>query len=220
MYQKISLAVFYIVIACLIYVYGEALLAWFGESDHAPMAAGLATLMALFPVIPYPVVGGVIGAAFGPVLGGFITWVGSAAASVLMFLFVRYGYQEWGARLLKRSGRLGKVTALFERNAFLAILFARLVPFVPSILINVYSALSRVSLLSYTVASSLGKIPAMLLFAFVGDNLMTEPRNVLITIGVYGVFLLITLGIHRLWKGKKSTQRNIGESAEVTLEKN
>ncbi len=86
---------------------------------------------------------------------------------------------------------------------FLAILFTRLIPFVPSILVNIYSALSRVSFAAYAAASSLGKIPAMLLFALVGDHLMTEPGNIVITIGIYGVFLGLIVLIYHLWKKKR-----------------
>lgn len=203
MYKKLGLMLLYAGIAYFIYVYGKDILAWVGESNHVPLVIVIAICLALFPVIPYPLVGGVIGAAYGPLLGGVITWIGSAVASILMFLFVRYGYQEWGSRLLQRHHRLGQVTELFEKNAFLTILFTRFIPFIPSILINVYSALSRVSFAVYTLASSLGKIPAMLLFAMVGDSLITEPRNIAIALGVYGVFIILTLLIYRLWKRKQ-----------------
>ncbi|MDF2960768.1 MAG: hypothetical protein K0S39_2503 [Paenibacillus sp.] len=200
MYKKLGLAVFYLAVGYLIFIYGDNVLSWFHQSDNIGLVIGMATVMALFPVIPYPIVGGVIGAAFGPVLGGLITWTGSTAASILMFVFVRYGYQEWGIRILHRYKRVGKITVLFERNAFLTIVFARLIPFVPSIIVNVYSALSRVSLAAYSTASALGKIPAMLLFAVVGDNLMTEPKHIVMTIGIYAVFLAFIAFIHRLWK--------------------
>ncbi|MGM1049329.1 MAG: TVP38/TMEM64 family protein [Bacillota bacterium] len=203
MYKKLGLILLYAGIAYFIYVYGKDILAWVGESNHVLLVTLIAACMALFPVIPYPLVGGVIGAAYGPVFGGIITWIGSAVASILMFLFVRYGYQEWGNRLLHRHNRLGQVTELFEKNAFLTILFSRFIPFIPSIIINVYSALSRVSFTTYTLASSLGKIPAMLLFAIVGNSLMTEPRNIAVTLGVYGVFIILMLLIYRFWKRKQ-----------------
>lgn len=203
MYKKLGLILLYAGIAYFIYVYGKDILAWVEESNHVLLVTLIAACMALFPVIPYPLVGGVIGAAYGPVFGGIITWIGSAVASILMFLFVRYGYQEWGNRLLHRHNHLGQVTELFEKNAFLAILFSRFIPFIPSIIINVYSALSRVSFTTYTLASSLGKIPAMLLFAIVGNSLMTEPRNIAVTLGVYGVFIFLTLLIYRIWKRKQ-----------------
>ena len=120
----------------------------------------MAVIMALFPVIPYPVVGGVIGRPragyrWNRHLGRLYR------ASILMFMFIRYGFQEWGDRVLYRYNRLGKVTTMFERNAFMTILFTRLIPFIPSIVINVYAALSKVTFASYSIASALGKIPAI-----------------------------------------------------------
>jgi uncharacterized membrane protein YdjX (TVP38/TMEM64 family) len=202
MYRKLGLAIAYTVTAYFIYVYGEAIVDWFQQSDHLLLVMGMATLMALFPIIPYPVIGAVIGAAYGPVLGGFVTWVGSTTASILMFLFIRYGYQDWGIRITQRYKSLDRVTALFERNAFITIMFSRLIPVIPSILINAYSAVSRVPFVQYAIASSLGKIPATILFASVGDQLVKKPANIVFAIGVYGVFLTITLLGYRLWKKK------------------
>ncbi|NMO94950.1 TVP38/TMEM64 family protein [Paenibacillus lemnae] len=204
MYKKIALAIFYLGIACLIYLYGESILVWFRQTDSITQVIAMATVMALFPIIPYPVVGGVIGAAYGPVTGGIVTWTGSTAASILMFLFIRYGYQDWGKKVLHKFKNIERATALFERNAFLFILFARMIPTIPSIIVNAYSALSRVTFGVYAVSSSLGKIPAMLLFALVGDSLLNDPRNVVLTIAVYAVFLTVTMYIYRLWKKKYS----------------
>ncbi|MGV2686144.1 TVP38/TMEM64 family protein, partial [Clostridium perfringens] len=82
---------------------------------------------------------------------------------------------------------------------------------IPSIVINVYAALSKVTFASYSIASALGKIPAMLLFSMVGDHLMTAPSHIIITIGVYGVFLVITLMVYRLSgfgrSGRTETER-------------
>ena len=211
MFKKLGMALVYAAVGGLVYFYGDAILVWIRSTDSIMLMMLMAVVMALFPVIPYPVVGGVIGAALGPVIGGIVTWVGSTAASILMFMFIRYGYQEWGDRVLYRYNRLGKVTTMFERNAFLTILFTRLIPFIPSIVINVYAALSKVTFASYSIASALGKIPAMLLFSMVGDHLMTDPSHIIITIGVYGVFLAITLMVYRLSgfsrSGRTETER-------------
>lgn len=198
MFKKLGMALVYAAIGGLVYFYGDAILVWIRSTDNMTLIMFMAVIMALFPVIPYPVVGGVIGAALGPFIGGIVTWVGSTVASILMFMFIRYGYQEWGGRVLYRYKRLEKVTTMFERNAFMTILFTRLIPFIPSIVINVYAALSKVTFTSFSIASALGKIPAMLLFSMVGDHLMTDPSHIMITIGVYGVFLAITLLVYRL----------------------
>jgi uncharacterized membrane protein YdjX (TVP38/TMEM64 family) len=203
MFRKLAIAFSYIGIAVVIYLYGELILAWFHQTTNGVIVVFLATILALFPIIPYPVVGGVLGAAFGPVWGGFLTWFGSFAASILMFLVVRYGYQEWGIKVLQKYERIGRINVMFERNAFLTILFARLALIIPSIVINIYAALSRVSFLSYAIASAAGKIPAMLLVAMIGDNLLTEPRNIVVSVGVYGGFLVLTLMLYRIWKKKQ-----------------
>jgi len=197
--KKVLLAMLYAGIAAAIYLYGESLLAWLRGGNNALVVAVVATLLALFPVIPYPLVGGVIGAAYGPAFGGLVTWTGSTAASLLMFVLIRYGFREWGARLLHGRPTVDKLTTQFEKHAFLAILFARMLPFVPSIIVNVYAALSRVSFPVYAAASALGKIPAMLLFAIAGDQLLTEPRNIMLAVMVYGAFLGIALFIYRRW---------------------
>ncbi|MCZ8522054.1 MULTISPECIES: TVP38/TMEM64 family protein [Paenibacillus] len=203
MIRKLGLGIVYVGIAYLLYLYGSRILDWMQGADNLLLVILAASLMALFPVIPYPVVGGVIGAAFGPLLGGAVTWTGSTAASLLMFLFVRYGYREWGERLLHGGKGLDKLTAAFERNAFLSILFTRMIPFVPSIFVNVYCALSRVPFLTYAAASALGKVPAMLLFALAGDNLASDPKRLLGTLAGYGVFLAVMAGLNRLWKRKQ-----------------
>ncbi|WP_054028454.1 TVP38/TMEM64 family protein [Bacillus sp. FJAT-28004] len=200
MLKKTGLAVLYASIAFLIYRYGDAIMTWFQQADNVLLVVIMATLVALFPVIPYPVIGGLIGAALGPVLGAAVTWTGSATASIIMFLFIRYGYQEWGLKVLGRYSSINKLTVMFERNAFLTIMFARFIPFIPSIAVNMYSALSRVSFTVYAVASSIGKIPAMLLFAMIGDTLMTDPRNLFVTVLVYGLFLIVSLYAYRRWK--------------------
>lgn len=199
MVKKIGLSLIYISVALLIYLYGESILQWLQGPQNVWFVMLAATTLALFPIIPYPIIGGIIGAAYGPVLGATVTWVGSAAASIIMFGFVRYGYQDWGVRVLHKYKTTGRVTTLFENNAFLTILFARLIPIIPSIFINVYAALSRVSFAVYAVASSLGKVPAMLLFAMVGDSFVSEPRHIVLTIIVYAVFLGITLYGYRRW---------------------
>ncbi|PYZ98140.1 TVP38/TMEM64 family protein [Alteribacter lacisalsi] len=208
MLRKITVTLFYLGVAFIIYLVHEPLLAWIGSTDrsYAPLTAIVATLMSLFPVIPYPIVGGVIGAAYGPALGGLLIWIGSSLASVIMFAIVRYGYQDWGKKILHKYKYLEKLTVLFERNAFVTITLLRMIPVIPSIIINVYAALSRVRFLSYTAASSLGKIPSMILFALIGHTIVTDPGELLVMAIVYATFLIVMYGMYRVWK-KRAEQR-------------
>ncbi|MDT8860572.1 TVP38/TMEM64 family protein [Alkalihalobacillus sp. MEB130] len=199
--RKVFVLLGYVGIAILMYVYGESLLQWIrqGGTEYMIVTSILATIFALFPIIPYPIIGGVLGAAYGPLGGSLITWIGSSLASILMFAFVRYGYQDWGRKWLYRYDRLSKVTVLFERNAFMTIFLTRLIPIIPSIVVNIYSALSRVSFLRYSIASSLGKVPSMILFATVGSTIVTNPGELVFIALFYGSFLLLVYVFFRLF---------------------
>lgn len=200
--KKISIIILYIGIGILIYFYGELLLDWLKvyARDYLVLTAIVATLLSLFPIIPYPVIGGIIGAAFGPLLGAFVVWIGSSLASIIMFLFVRYGYHDWGTKILRSYQPLEKVTVLFEKNAFITIFITRLIPFIPSIIVNCYSALSKVSFAIYAIASSLGKIPSMILFAVVGNTILTNPSNLLLVLLIYSLFLVVVYIGYYFWK--------------------
>ncbi|WP_099300492.1 TVP38/TMEM64 family protein [Bacillus sp. Marseille-P3800] len=163
------------------------------------LTTSIATLFSLFPIIPYPIIGGLIGAAYGPYLGSFVTWAGSSMASILFFVFIRYAYQDIGLKLIHRFQFTSRVTMLFEKNAFMTIFITRLVPIVPSILVNAYSALSRVSTTQYIVASSLGKMPSMILFASVGHTIIHNPSGLILVAFFYALFLALVYISYRLW---------------------
>lgn len=200
--NKILLFLFYLFIAIMIFIYQEPLLQWFQYTkDYSIfLTMFIATLFALFPIIPFPIIGGIIGAMYGTLLGGFVTWVASTAASLIMFLFIRYVFQSWGLKIIHRYKKLEMITAMFERNAFITILVSRLIPFIPSIVVNAYSAVSRVSFLSYAIASSLGKIPAMLLFAVLGHSIVASNTEVIFVIAIYAILILLTIYFYRRWK--------------------
>lgn len=163
------------------------------------LTTSIATLFSLFPIIPYPIIGGLIGAAYGPYLGSLVTWMGSSMASIIFFAFIRYAYQDIGLKLIHRFQVTSRVTMLFEKNAFMTIFITRLIPIVPSILVNAYSALSRVSTTQYIVASSLGKMPSMILFASVGHTIIHNPSGLILVAFFYALFLALVYIFYRLW---------------------
>ncbi len=202
MVKKIIVLAGFIIAAVCIFIFSDSLVNWLQNvgSQSFALTASVATLLALFPIIPYPIIGGLIGAAFGPVLGSLITWIGSALASILMFILLRYAYQDFGQKVINRYRMTAKITLLFEQNAFMTIFITRLIPIVPSILVNAYAALSRVPASHYIVASSLGKIPSMILFATVGDAVLRNPINLLFIGVIYALFLLFVYAGFTRWR--------------------
>ncbi|WP_078391299.1 TVP38/TMEM64 family protein [Shouchella patagoniensis] len=200
--KKIGVFISFLTVGLAVFFFGESMLLWiqsFGQ-QYLIVTALIATVLALFPIIPYPITGGLIGAAFGPITGSLITWIGSSSASILMFILIRYAYQDYGLSLINRFHTTSKITVLFEKSAFMTIFITRLIPIIPSILVNAYSALSRVKTSHYVFASSLGKVPSMILFATVGNAVLQDPAT-LFMIGIYYfIFLIIVYVGYRSWQ--------------------
>ncbi|UKS57615.1 VTT domain-containing protein [Exiguobacterium acetylicum] len=102
---------------------------------------------------------------FGLWMGTLLSFVGEVLGAGCAFLLYRKGLRYALRRPLPdRFARLQqKLQAQKGREAFLTILLLRLLPFVPSGIVNIVSAASGVSILLFLTASTLGKIPAMLL---------------------------------------------------------
>ncbi|MCM3631622.1 VTT domain-containing protein [Paenibacillus glycanilyticus] len=200
--KKWLLILSYIFMIILIILYKEQILRWL-QGDHADHLALLfsgAVLLALIPVIPYGLIAGIIGVKYGPVWGGFFNVLSSSLAAALQFIMVRFVFQEQGNRLLVKFKRIDHFTKLVEKNAFIAVLLARLLPFVPAALVNVYSAISRMRFSTFVAATLIGKIPVMFVFAFVGDQLFTNLGNVIWTVLIYMFFLIIVYLLYRVRK--------------------
>lgn len=211
MKRKLLILSLFVIIGVLVYIFRLDLLSWIEWSGEQSifLTTIAATLFALFPIIPYPIIGGLLGAMYGPIVGSLVTWIGSSLASIIMFMAIRFGFQDWGRRVISRYKALERVTAIFERNAFMAIFISRMIPMVPSIVVNAYSALSRVSLGIYSLASTIGKIPSMILFATVGSTLLNNPGDLLLVGTYYLGFILVVYSLYRTWSRRPTKNKKV-----------
>lgn len=205
--KKIVLTAIYGVILWIVIVYNEVLLAFLDGALSIPLVMALTTFIALFPVIPYPLIGGLVGAAYGGVWGGFITWFGSTMASMIFFLFVRYAYRDFGSGLLHKYKRLDRLAQFGDRHVFWFVVFTRMIPFIPSMVVNGYVALRPVQMGTFFLASALGKIPSAVLFAMVGNALVNDWKSLFYVVGVYAVFLLVTYALYTLYQTKRRAKK-------------
>jgi uncharacterized membrane protein YdjX (TVP38/TMEM64 family) len=179
--------------------YKDELISWMsgGDMSDLPLMLLISVLFALVPVVPFGVIGGIMGAKYGIVMGSLLNIAGSSIAAVLMLLLVRTVFREQGRRYLSRFSRVERFTVLYEKHPFLGVLAARLIPFMPAPVVNIYSALSRIPVLLFAAATMVGKMPVMLVFAIVGDTVFSSPKTTAAVVLVYAGFLGLVLLAYR-----------------------
>lgn len=149
----------------------EALLAWVaGHPVAAPAVYIAAYVLAVALSLPggvwFTIAGGFL---FGTVVGGCYAVIGATLGATALFLAARSAV---GDLLRARAGSaLHRMEEGFRRDAFNYLLVLRLVPLFPFFLVNLVPAFLGVPLRTYVAATALGIIPAVFVFASVGNGL-------------------------------------------------
>jgi uncharacterized membrane protein YdjX (TVP38/TMEM64 family) len=193
----------------LAFYYRVYLITWLrnGDQSQLPVLFGIVLFIAFVPVIPYGIIGGIMGAKFGLLIGGSITWFASFFAAGVVFLLARFVFARRGRALISRYHRLDQFTKMVERNGFLAILFSRLIPVIPALAVNIYAGLSEMSFFVYLLATAVGKIPIMMVYVIVGKGVVTQSHRSLIIVVIYAVFLMIVYLIYHRWMKRRLERR-------------
>ena len=109
------------------------------------------------------------GFLFGWLCGAIAAHAGATAGAVLVFLVARTAIAE---PLRSAAGpRLDKLAEGFRKDAFSYLLFLRLVPVFPFWLVNLAPALLGVRLRTFVLATAIGIVPGLFVFAMLGAGL-------------------------------------------------
>lgn len=112
------------------------------------------------------------GFLFGPWLGSTLSVLGALLGAAITFLMVRKMAGDT-VRQFFATGRLAGLVRLLERDAFFYLMGLRIVPVAPFFALNAAGALIRISLGRFLLATALGLIPILTIFANVGAGLET-----------------------------------------------
>ncbi|WP_040209709.1 TVP38/TMEM64 family protein [Neobacillus jeddahensis] len=148
----------------------------------------MVAICVFFPIIPFPVLAGVIGAVFGATLAVFISLAGAIVGTMAFFFLSRYGFRDFAVEKLAKYPKITEYEEFLNRNSFVAILTCRLIPIIPAPIVNIICGLSGVKWIIFFVASTLGKIPNILILSYAGSLFSS---NKLYSIGIYGCYVLI-----------------------------
>ncbi|XWN52333.1 VTT domain-containing protein [Anoxybacillus flavithermus] len=130
-------------------------------------------------------------AVFGFWKGTFLSFVGEAVGAIVSFLLYRKGFRKLSETKWLSYPKVKRLLAAEGKEAFLLVVSLRLLPFVPSGIVTFVAAIGRMSLLLFAAASSLGKLPALLLEAYSVYQVMNWTWQGKVILTLLSVFLFI-----------------------------
>lgn len=144
---------------------------------------------AFFPIIPFPISGGVIGAVFGVWQGALISLAGAMLGTTVFFLLVRYGFRNLARSYVLKYEIVKKYEMMMLNKPFLAVCLSRMITFIPAAAVNIIWGLSDVGLFTFFFASSLGKIPNIVLVNFAGSIFTQHSWIAIIIYATYNIII-------------------------------
>jgi len=185
----LSLAILVIIIA-IGYFQKDALLQIINEKGPLSILISMlfVAICVFFPILPFPVLAGTIGAVFGTTQGLFISLIGAMAGTTGFFFLCRYGFRDFAQQKLMKYQKVQEYEEFLNRNSFIAILTSRLIPVIPAHVVNILCGLSKVNWFLFFSASIIGKIPNVLLLSYAGASFSS---NKFFSFGLYGLYIVI-----------------------------
>ena len=158
-------------------------------------------VVSMVPFLPLPLLYGTIGFTFPVGIGLPINVFGSLLGTFLIFSAIRYLFHKKAAMYVVRHDRARRLFTQMEKNGFQVILIARLIPVVPSLLVNVVGALSTIKMTPFLLATAIGKLPLITLYTVAGNQVDIYTWQSILALLIY-TFLLLVLAnfVQKKWR--------------------
>jgi uncharacterized membrane protein YdjX (TVP38/TMEM64 family) len=105
---------------------------------------------------------------FGLWWGFLIVLAGNVIATATSFTLSRFVARRWFREKLSRNPMLKSLGPTVERESWKIILLSQLHPLFPTSLLNYFYGLTRIRFATYMFWASVGRIPGLFLYAYVG----------------------------------------------------
>ncbi|QOV11179.1 TVP38/TMEM64 family protein [Viridibacillus arvi] len=130
---------------------------------------------------------------FGFGYGLLLSILGEAFGAIISFYLFRKGLNKVTNKVSVNNKILNKLQETEGIKAFTLVLALRLAPFMPSGLITLVSAGSKMGILNFSIASTLGKIPALIIEAYSIKEILDWDWQGKIILGILSIFIFILM---------------------------
>ncbi len=150
-----------------------------------------------FPFIPFVVLAGANTIVFGYWHGFLLSYLFAVLGAIISFYFNRYFFREWAEKRITKYQGVEVWEQKISEKGFIYILLARLIPILPSGVVNLLAALTKISGISFMMATVIGKFPMVWLESTLGYDLINFHKE------HKSLFFLSLLFLILIYIGKK-----------------
>lgn len=179
----------------------EQLIEYFREYEGQAVIISIFinTIIAIFGIIPSFFVTAANIAFFGFWPGVLVSIAGETVGAAVAFYLYRKGFQRASVILLEKHPRINRLIYNEGWEAFYLIIVLRILPFIPSGFVTFAGAVGKVSFGVFVIASTIGKIPALLIESLTVYQVMKI--NWLWEVIIEIILIIL---IYNLWKRRKN----------------
>ena len=127
--------------------------------------------------------------------------LGSTLGAVVGYSIGRYGgrpfLDKYGKYFFVTSDKLKFVDNWFEKWGAYSVLVGRLIPLVPYKVFSIASGVGKMNFTNFVIFTLIGSIPRAFILGYVGSLLYTA-KNILLMLGVLGLFIILPILVMRL----------------------
>lgn len=167
-------------------------LQWFVESDLSAvwLSIGLNIIVSVLGFIPSFFITAANISFFGFHQGLLLSILGEAFGAIVSFCLYRKGINKIKTKVTINNRYLNRLQETKGMEAFLLIFALRIFPFIPSGLVTLVSASSKVGTLHFSIASTLGKIPSLVIEAYSIHQILNGGLQGKIILAVLSILLI------------------------------
>lgn len=186
-----------------------------GYRSFGPLFGILLPMMESFlPILPLLLIAAANAAVYGFWEGSFLSWIGTCLGSVLIFLFFRKLARGRLKRWLEKSRKLNGTLKWVEQHGFGPVFLLYCFPFTPSLLVNVASGLSKLSIRSYLSSLLLGKMVMIFMASYVGHDWLGMIHHPMKLVVIATIVVILWLVGKRIENRIETSQRPATEKSE------
>jgi uncharacterized membrane protein YdjX (TVP38/TMEM64 family) len=172
------------------------------------IGALLVLVQTIFPFIPFIVVAGVNVIIYPSPWGFIVNYVMACLGAVISFLFARYYGHDWVESRLNRYPLAIEFNKQMEKNGFFYVLISRLIPVIPSSLINLGAGVTKVTARQFVLGTLIGKFPMIFLESQITKYLLHFRQyrfKLLLLLLIFAILMVLGNMFRKKLAGKKQT---------------